>query len=199
VIKRHRSGGLPFAILVFAKGGLLLSFMPKNLKRLTGRGDLHFITFCCYHRRPLLASGRARNLVVEILREVRGKYGFSLVGYVIMPQHVHLLISESPAVPPAKVIQVFKQRVSRRMRGKKRPRNGQLALRFPEDLADYRRFWQRRYYDFNVYSRKKLWEKLHYMHANPVAERLVRHPREWPWSSWAAYATGEGILKIDPI
>jgi len=53
--------------------------MPKNLKRLTGRNDLHFITFCC-QRRPLRAPVRARNLAVEILREVRAEYGFSLAG-----------------------------------------------------------------------------------------------------------------------
>jgi len=173
--------------------------MPKNLKRLTGRNDLHFITFCCYQRRPLLAPVRARNLAVEILREVRAKYGFSLVGYVIMPEHVHLLISESPAVPPCKVIQVFKQRMSGRMRGKKRASIRQLPLRFPEAPGELRRFWQRRYYDFNVYSRKKLWEKLQYMHANPVTRRLVDHPKDWPWSSWSFYATGDGILKINPV
>ena len=173
--------------------------MTQGLKRYYGHGDLHYITCSCLHRRPLLGSPEARDFFLSVFEQVRRSYVFDVIAYVVMPEHVHLLISESPAVPPAKVIQVFKQRVSRRKRGKKRPRNGQLALRFPGDLADYRRFWQRRYYDFNVYSRKKLWEKLHYMHANPVAERLVRHPREWPWSSWAAYATGEGILKIDPI
>ena len=72
--------------------------MPKNLKRVTGRNDLHFITFCCYQRRALLGSVRSRNLVMEILREVRARYGFSLVGYVIMPEHVHLLITESASV-----------------------------------------------------------------------------------------------------
>jgi len=41
--------------------------MPKNLKRLTGPGDLHFITFCCYQRRPLLASVRAWNVSLEVL------------------------------------------------------------------------------------------------------------------------------------
>ena len=173
--------------------------MPKKLKRIIGRGDLHFITFCCYQRRALLGSVRARNLAVEILGQVRAKYGFSLVGCVIMPEHVHLLISESVLIPPAKVIQAFKQRVSRRMRDKKRPDRRQLSLRFPEERSDLRRFWQRRYYDFNVYSRKKLWEKLHYMHANPVEERLARHPREWSWSSWSFYATGKGLLRIDPM
>jgi len=67
----------------------------------------------------------------------------------------------------------------------------------PEEEGELRRFWQRRYYDFNVYSRKKLAEKLAYRHANPVEERLAGPPRDWPWSSWSFYETGEGILKID--
>jgi putative transposase len=173
--------------------------MPKNLRRVTGRGDLHFITFCCYQRRALLGTVRARNLAVQILGEVRRKYGFALVGYVIMPQHVHLLIGETRGATPAKVVQVFKQRLSRRMRGKKRAGAGQLALRFSEGEAELRRFWQRRYYDFNVYTRTKLKEKLEYMHANPVKEKLVAHPRQWPWSSWPYYATGEGLLKMDAV
>ena len=172
--------------------------MPKRLKRLTGQGDLHFITFCCYQRRALLGTVRARNAAVRILREVRARYGLAIVGYVVMPEHVHLLISESPSVKPAKVIQVFKQRLSRKLRGKKRARKGQLALRFPDEDGGLRRFWQRRYYDFNVYSRAKEQEKLHYMHANPVKEKLVQHPGDWPWSSWCYYYRGEGLLKMDP-
>ena len=49
-----------------------------------------------------------------------------------------------------------------------------------------RRFWQRRYYDFNVYSQRKLRAKLDYMHGNPIAEKLVMNPKDWPWSSWSA-------------
>ncbi len=173
--------------------------MPKNLRRETGRRDLHFITFCCYQRRAMLGTVRVRNLVVRILGEVRSKYGFTLVGYVIMPEHVHLLMGESHTLPPAKVVQIFKQRVSRRMRGKKRGKTQQLRLRFPEEAEELRRFWQRRYYDFNVYTRRKMKEKLEYMHANPVTENLVEHPRDWPWSSWSYYATGAGLLKVDPL
>jgi hypothetical protein len=42
-------------------------------------------------------------------------------------------------------------------------------------------------------------QKLDYIHANPVKEKLVRHPREWPWSSWAAYVGHEAMLPIDPL
>jgi hypothetical protein len=83
------------------------------------------------------------------------------------------------------------------MRGKKRISGKQLWLRFPGRQSELRRFWQRRYYDFNVYTRKKMREKLEYMHANPIEEGLVEHPRDWPWSSWSWYATGDGILKVD--
>ena len=171
--------------------------MPKNLKRFTGRGDLHFITFTCYQRRHLLGTLRARNLAVEILGEVRQRYGFAILGYVIMHEHVHLRMNELPAVPPAKIVQVFKQRVSRRLRGKKRGNCGQMALRFPETDLELRRFWQRRYYHFNVYSEKKLREKLDYIHVNPVRDKLVGHPRDWPWSSWTFYERGEGLLAMD--
>ena len=171
--------------------------MPKHLKRLVGPGDFHFITFCCYQRRQLLGTVGARNLAVEILRQVRSRCHFALIGYVFMPDDVHLLISESPASPPAKVLQVFKQRLSRPMRGKKRVPVSQISLHFAEPQNVLRRFWQRGYYDFNVYSRAKIVEKLHYMHANPVRENLVQHPGDWPWSSWNFYHGRDALLAMD--
>jgi len=171
--------------------------MPYNLKRITGRGDLHFITFSCYQHGNFLASARNRNIAAKILGEVRARCKFALVGYVLMPDHVHLLISEPRGSSPGKVIQVFKQRVSRKLRGRKRGAKSQLRLPFPDDDRSTRRFWQRRYYDFNVYSRRKLREKLDYMHANPVNEKLVSHPNQWPWSSWSAYVGKTTLLPID--
>jgi putative transposase len=173
--------------------------MPHHLKRITGLGHLHFVTFTCYQRRQLLASPRNRNIAVQILGQVRGRFHFALVGYVFMPDHVHLLINEPIGASPAKVIQVFKQRVSRKLRGQKRNAGTQLRFRFPEEDALARRFWQCRYYDFNVYSRRKLREKLDYMHANPVLEKLVTHPKDWPWSSWSAYVGQAALLPIDFI
>jgi len=128
---------------------------------------------------------------------VRAKYRFALGGYVIMPEHVHLLASESAAVTPSNIVQVFKQRVSLILRGKKRVSKEQLALCFLKQLAEPQRFWQRRCSNFNVYSRKQLLEKLDYTHAKPVEEGLVRDARDWPWSSWSNYELGNGLLKID--
>ena len=67
--------------------------MTKGPIRVYGRGHLHFITFRCYRRLALLGSVRARK-TVQILDAVRDCHGFALVGYVVMPEHVHLLIGE---------------------------------------------------------------------------------------------------------
>jgi len=174
--------------------------MRKKLERRYGQKDLHFITFSCYRRRALLGSIRARNTFVRILGELREQYGFLLVGYVVMPEHVHLLISEPKIGTPSLVMQVLKQRVSRALRKRKRRRPGQLVLPFSEPLAALPHFWQRRFYDFNVWSWGKRKEKLEYMHRNPVTRKLVAHPRNWPWSSWSFYEIGEtGLVKIDPV
>jgi len=83
-------------------------------------------------------------------------------------------------------LQVLKQRVSRTVRRKRRTFTKQLSFSFDNDICNARRCWQRRFYDFNVWSHAKKKEKLHYIHANPVRERLVQHPKDWAWSSFAA-------------
>lgn len=144
--------------------------MPKGLRRRYGLQHLHFITCSCYRRLPLLSSARARNAFVKILSEVRDRYQFKLAGYVVMPQHIHLLISEPPRVSPSRVMQVLKQRVSRQLRRKSwktvNLRQLRLPFRHPHDLLP--QFWQPRFYDFNVWSQRKFVEKLHYMHMNPL-------------------------------
>jgi len=175
--------------------------MPTGLKRYYGQGQLHFVTFSCYRRLALLGTARARNIFVKELSRVRREYGFLLVGYVVMPNHVHLLMSEPKKGTPSTVMQMLKQRVSRKMRRKGRVSwKGQLALRFPKFVAEVPQFWQPRSYDFNVYSHKKKKEKLEYMHANPVVRGLVRHPKDWPWSSFSFYAKNEaGFAGIDAV
>jgi len=173
--------------------------MPAGLKRIYGKGHLHFITFSCYRRRPLLKTGRARDVFVNELGKIRDEMGFCLIGYVVMSEHVHLLISEPQEGTPSTVLQKLKLRVARKLRKRKRRGNeAQLRLPFAEAGELLRAFWQARFYDFNVYSRQKLREKLDYMHANPVNRGLVEHPKDWPWSSWVFYCRAEaGLLRID--
>ena len=147
----------------------------------------------------MLGTARARDRFVKILDEVRRRHEFRLVGYVVMPEHVHLLLTEPAKKNPSTILQVLKQKVARALlKKRRRVTNGQLSLPFDGSTREEAHFWQRRFYDFNVWGEKKLKEKLEYMHANPVQRKLVEHPRDWPWSSWAHYAgKGESRIRID--
>ena len=173
--------------------------MRNKLVRIYGHGHLHFVTFSCYRRQRLLGGVRARNLLVKVLGNVRKRYEFALVGFVVMPEHVHLLIGEPKKGNPSKVIQALKQSVSRRLwrkrRGKSSPNQMKLEFAVAEKLPH---LWQRRFYDFNVWSYKKKMEKLMYMHSNPVKRGLVKDPKDWPWSSYSFYeGRDDGFLKMD--
>jgi len=140
--------------------------MPWGLKRFQEARCLHFLTFSCYQRAPLLAAPRARDVFEQTLERARRWYGFYVCGYVVMPEHVHLLLSEPERAKLSVALQMLKQNVARQ-------------LREPEGGS----FWQPRYYDFCVWSQKKRIEKLRYMHRNPVRRGLVASPEGWQWSS----------------
>ena len=168
--------------------------MPTGLQRYYGAGHLHFLTCSCYHRHPWLGSAPRRDLFLGILEEVRQRYRFVVVGYVVMPEHIHLLIGEPERGTASTVMQVLKQRHARRVLGKRKHHAAQTTF-WPESPA---RVWQRRFYDFNVWSRRKRIEKLRYMHDNPVKDGLVQEPEPWAWSSYRSYALGEpGKVKIN--
>jgi putative transposase len=149
--------------------------------RYQDQGCLHFITFSCYHRMPLLDSLTAKETFERMPERVRVWYGCYISGYVVMPEHVHLLISEPERSKLSVAIQMLKQITSQKLRAKHLPR-----------------FWQVRYYDFPVWSEAKRIERLRYIHRNPVKRGLVENPEDWKWSSFVQYATGtEGIVEIE--
>ena len=78
------------------------------------------------------------------------RHAFALIGYVVMPRHVHLLIGEPSKRNPSKILQALKQKLSRSLRGKKASPAGHLRFPFASRPKESRAFWQRRYYDFNV-------------------------------------------------
>ncbi|HEU5231589.1 MAG TPA: transposase [Terriglobales bacterium] len=165
--------------------------MPARLKRIYGHGDLHFVTCSCYKREPLLGSRRCRDVFLRIFEQVRRKYRFEVVGYVVMPEHFHVLIGEPEIGTASTVLQVLKQRVGHRLLPPRRKSQNQLGLWRENGKQKKRHFFQPRFYDFNVYTRRKIIEKLRYMHRNPVKRGLVPSPELWAWSSFRAYYFGE--------
>jgi putative transposase len=124
--------------------------MPWGLQRFQETGQLHFLTFSCYMR-PNFTNAPARITFEASLEQVRRRCGLCVYGYVVMPEHVHMLVNEPEQNLLSSVMQSLKQSVART-----------LALRARDP------FWQARYYDFNVWSQRKFVEKLRYIHRNPA-------------------------------
>jgi putative transposase len=147
--------------------------MPAGLKRLQTEGDLHFITFSCHDRLPYLTTATSKQVIEDMLETLRARHNFAILGYVLMPEHIHLLMTEPKTGTGASTLRVLKGETSKLLRGTRE------------------HFWMPRYYDFNVFTEAKRVEKLKYMHRNPVARELVAKPEDWPRSSFLAYATRE--------
>ncbi len=108
-------------------------------------------------------------------------HGLMVFGYVLMPEHVHLLVSEPPVTRLDAVLKAVKQESAKKLR--------QLGRKH---------FWEERYHDFNVFSEAKFKEKLRYIHRNPVKRGLVTKPEEWRWSSFCHYQTGlPGTIEVE--
>lgn len=150
--------------------------MTKGLERWYGGHDLHFITCSCFHRRPELGTVERRDLLLRVLEQARQRYRFVIFGYVVMPEHFHLLISEPEVGDPSVVMKVVKERFTKRLH-RTETRTSPI--------------WQKRFYDFNVSNPKKYIEKLRYLHRNPVKRGLSAAPEDWKWSSYRAYAFNE--------
>jgi putative transposase len=141
-------------------------------------GGFHFLTFSCYRRRPYLSTVASMELFEDALERVRLRYFFVVAGYVVMPEHVHLLVNEPQRGLLSRTIQALKLSVS--MRGRERP------------------FWQAHYYDFNISTHEKFVEKLRYIHRNPVKRGLVTRSEDWKWSSYRHYQIGmRGAVEIE--
>ena len=152
--------------------------MPDRLERFQQAGDFHFLTFSCHGRLPYLANAAACDLFEQSLETIRRRYVFFVFSYVLMPEHVHLLVSEPKCTTLDRAIQALKTSVSKQ--------------------SAQRPFWLVRYYDFNVHSEEKRIEKLRYIHRNPVTRGLVSRPENWKWSSFRHYLTGEQrIVEIE--
>jgi putative transposase len=176
--------------------------MSQDLHRFYGGRDLHSLTFSCYHRQPLLADAAHCDLFLKILERVRRRYRLVILGYVVMPEHVHLLVSEPQRATLSTAIQALKLVVVRSLDGGEIPRSRKIRETSGTPSSDGSRkstqFWQARFYDFNVWTEKKRIEKLRYIHGNPVARGLVASPEQWPWSSFRWYSSGEpGPIKIN--
>jgi len=156
--------------------------MPK-LKHYDNLGTARFVTFSCYRRLPGFKEKRSKDIFIKYFNFAREKHGFKIYGYVIMPEHVHLVIRPPDEMKLGLVIREIKSKMAREYF------EGFKNMNYDSPHV----FWQKRCYDHNCRSSETVMEKINYCHNNPVVRRLVETPEEWDFSSYNYY---KGVVDV---
>ena len=180
--------------------------MPRQ-QHYYGLNHLHYLTTSTYRRARVFDSERFKRKFTSVLDDLRGELGFRVIGYVLMPEHCHLLLWPSELANPSQIMQRLEERVAKFILSNLRAHPDfpwcvrmLRRLQLPPSVHDqaHYRVWQRKFYDMNIWSEKKRLEKLTYMHHNPVKRGLVKEPGDWPWSSWRFYYLEDAsVLRMD--
>ena len=156
--------------------------MPR-LRRLVQSDKIFFVTT---NLRKGLAyfTTKERDLLCGAIAEVRGRRPFRLVGFVVMPDHIHLLVLPDPTDTVSALMQDLKHTTGRAINAE-RGRQGMV--------------WQKGFFDRFMRTPKEFGKTLDYIHHNPVRKGLVGKPTEWRWSSAAAYCGQSSVIPVDFI
>ncbi len=184
--------------------------MPSRLQRYDQPGHVHFWTISCYQRLGFFHKDGMKQVVVGGLCLLQRKFGVCLVGYVVMPEHVHLLLyphsraCDEP-IPVSRLLNTFKQHVG--YHGKAWLRDywrthhwlwSELLQRWARGGFAEQALWTTRGYDFNIDRHETLLEKLDYCHKNPITRGLVDRAEDWHWSSYRYYEMNDSdVLAMD--
>jgi putative transposase len=181
--------------------------MPTHLHRYDIPGHVHFLTFSTFRRLTFFWHDAIKQVAIDAMRLIQTQFSICVVGYVTMPEHIHLLVYPhsrgifSP-VPISSLLYTFKKHVGfhgkRKLKDLAEEKGALWSSAMEEWLKDRRPFWQTRGYDFNIDRFDTLVEKLNYCHKNPLTRGLVNDAADWRWSSYRYYEFGdESIIKLD--
>jgi len=175
----------------------------ESASRLNTPGHAHYLTFSCFQRRPFLSRDRSRQWLVDAVNRARAAHAFHVWAYVIMPEHAHFIFYPTREdYDISDVLKSIKESVAKKAVSYVKKNSPdflkQMADVQPNGKVSHR-FWQRGPgYDRNLWSPDEVWEKIDYMHNNPVERSLCEAANDWLWSSAADYAgTRNGPLRID--
>jgi putative transposase len=161
--------------------------MPK-LKHYDNWGTVRFITFGTHQVESRLLEERTFCIVARHIDSIRRKYKLKLLGYVLMPDHVHMVVFPPEGVKLGRIIGELKSKSAREI----------FSIYPPADSEFTRSFWHKRCYDHNCRTTETVKEKINYCHLNPVRRELVAEPGEWSWSSYNWYMGDRDVpLEMD--
>lgn len=182
----------------------------KTAHRYSPRSGVHYLTFSCYRRLPLLGTPRLRDEFVQALIAARRVHRFKLTAWVVMPEHIHIMVMPTAASGPDWE-EGYGSALPSILIGLKKPVSTKILARWREikwnnlsaitDSRGNEHFWQPGGgFDRNVRTIEELVREVRYIHQNPVERGLVKEPTDWAWSSARWYAGSPDVQpEIDQI
>jgi putative transposase len=184
------------ASLLFKEGDLGLTHFHIE-------GHIYYITTVIYNRLPIFTCPSFIIPLIDSLNFYRHRQTFKLLGYVIMPDHIHLIIWPFGEGSVSDIMRDYKKFTSTRLiRQAEVEGITEWITAFQqageETSRSDNKVWQDSYWDENVYTERFLRQKLNYVHNNPLRAKLVEHPADYPYSSYRNYELGEEwLIEID--
>jgi len=174
----------------------------KRIKHFEQERHVHELTFSCAERRPLLSNDTWRSWFCDGLGAACDRNSFLLLAYVLMPDHVHLLVY--PVTSESRVAKLltdtkrsFSRRIKRHLTNTQSSTLQRLTVR-EQSGASMFHFWQAGPgYDRNLTDAKAVVAAITYLHDNPVRRGLCVRAVDWPWSS-ARRLLSDGSLEGSP-
>ena len=168
----------------------------KLCKRFNEPGHAHFLTFSCNRQLPLFNKNEIKHIFISSLNEARKKHQFDLWGYVIMPEHIHILIHSSSIYSISVILKMIKQKSAYYSIKYFRKHSPEITEKLMDRKTGKIRFWlPGGGYDENITDTHACREIIDYMHNNPVRRGIVDNLLDWTWSS-ARFWAGETNVPI---
>ena len=173
--------------------------MAKRFDRHGRKGVLHYVTITTRDRSQAFRSELCARAACLALRQHCDEHPAKLVAYVIMPEHMHFITNPQDGNINQLLSQLKPAITQRIVEKATEAQNHRVLSWLYDDHLRENRLWLDGKYNFHLYSERLIWQKINYIHTNPITRALVQTAEEYPFSSYRAMygIDKEIIIPID--
>ncbi len=158
-------------------------------------GALHFLTGNIARQLPIFEQAACCGAFIDVCCNLKERWPFKLISYVLMPDHIHLIVNPKDG-RIRELAGALKSMSARRLIDE--ATDFSFLREKPDPDGSIHQVWQESFKALPLWSDWMIWQKVNYIHNNPVKSGLVRSASEYRWSSFRSFYFGESEpIRID--
>ena len=178
--------------------------MQQGVKQNIKKNSSYYLTLTVVGWVDVFTRNNHKDALIDSLRYCIKNKGLNVYAYCLMSNHLHMVVNCNEPFQLKDVVRDFKRHTVKTIIGQiinaPESRREWMLREFAEEGDKNARnktykFWQSGNHAIELFTEKFVWEKINYIHNNPVKEKFVKNPREWLYSSASNYWYGEGLLE----